>query len=163
MPLIQIRFWDKKLKKQIGRKYDTDKSIFICNVPGGRLLKKPRKCSFYIYNPSLKDKKEAITDVLYHQAKELVRTYGTREQFCQYFTVLNPDGTYKKNKFFNITIDEAHRIKLWRSASYLGMTPGQCVAYLIDKYDDMDNFNKSGVTTHKANRIIPVDLTKLTD
>ena len=52
MPVIVFHYWDKKNKQKIRNAYNTDAAEFICNVPGGKLYKKPRKFNFYIYDPT---------------------------------------------------------------------------------------------------------------
>ena len=161
MPKITITTYDKKLKHGVNRTYNTDAAEFICSVPNGRLYKKKRKCTFFIYNPRGKTKREQITDVLYPDAKELVRTHGTKEQFCKFFSVLNPDGSYKTGKT-HIDIDEVHRVKLIRNASLTGMGMSEFVAYLIDKYDDNGHYNKSFQTHKKKKRHTPGDISEFT-
>lgn len=162
MPIIRVTLWDKTAKKRIWRTYNTDTAIFVCQVPGGRLLKKKNKCNFYIYNPKAKSKKEQVTEVTYNEAKELIRVHGTREQFCRYFSVLNADGSYKSGGKNYVTLDEFHAVKLFRTASFLGMTPSQAVSYLIDRYDDNRNYNGSCVTQRSNGRTTPVSLSEFT-
>ena len=156
-----LNIWDKANKKSYRRVYDPDRAKFICQTPKGRLYKKPRKCCFYLYNPQGKTKYEKITEVPYLEAKELIRVHGTREQYCEYFSILDAQGNYKTHKSGLIKIDETHRIKLIRNASAMSMGMSEFVCYLIDKYDDMDNHYKSFVTHHKKNRYIPVDVSDL--
>ena len=149
MAKFDINTYDKDLKHGVVRHYDTDKATFICNVPGGRLLKKPRKLNFYIYNPQGKTNQEKIQEVTYDQAKELIRTHGTMEQYRKYFTVLRPDGSFSKART-HITVDEYHRVKLLRNASILNMTMSQFVQYLIDKYDSNRNFSNPSSKNPKS-------------
>ena len=161
MPIIRVSYYDKSRKREFSRIYNTDTAAFICQTPRGKVYKKPRKCNFYLYNPQGQTNKEKITELPYNEAKELIRQYGTKEQFCEYFSVLNADGSFKStDKKAFIYIDPIHRVKLFRTASLLSMTPSQCVQYLIDKYDDMRIFNRN-FTTHKnktKNRITPSDI-----
>jgi len=161
MPVIRIYHWDKKIKKPCSISYNTDKAEFVCNVPEGRLLKKKKKFNFYIYNPRGKTKKEQIREVPYLEAKELIRKWGTREQFCKYFTIMNADGTYKQGNT-HVVIDQVHMAKLKRTASMLSLSMKDTLAYLIDKYDDMANYNRSFTSHKKGYRVTPADITDLT-
>ena len=163
MPHIQITDYYPEKKRGYTREYDTDKAKFICQTPEGRLLKKPRKCNFYLYNPKGKTKKEQIRELLYHEAKELIRQYGTKEQYCEYFSVYDAHGNFKTQKHTTITIDESHRIKLFRNASLYSMGMSEFVCYLIDKHDNMHVYNKDFKTKRrKGNRPIPEELTEFT-
>ena len=161
MPKIVLYGYDKRRKQKYKRIYDTDASTFICQVPGGRLMKKPRKFNFYIYNPLGKTKQEKVREIDYAEARELVRTYGTKEQYCEHFSVLNPDGTYK-NKRFYLNIDEPHRLRLARNASALAMGLSECMMYLIDKYDDMGIYNRTYSSVVKNKRRQPRDISEFT-
>ena len=164
MPIIRIYKYSPAHKKSLTRFYNTDAAELICQTPMGKLLKKKRKCNFYIYNPKGKTKEEQITELTYKEAKELVKTHGTKEQYCKYFSILDANGNYKsRKKGTTLYIDEVHAIKLFRSASALSMTPVQCIQYLIDKYDDMGHFNLSYTTVRTKNqRTVPGNLTDLT-
>ena len=162
MPVIKFYYWDKKNKKKITNKYDTDGATFICNVPEGRLLKKKKKFNFYIYNPRGETKRDQIREVPYPEAKELVKKWGTREQFCNYFTILEPDGSYKEGKYC-LYIDQVHKIKLQRTASMLSMSVKDTVEYLIDKYDDMRHYNMTFVNHKAKHRPTPSDLSEFTE
>ena len=139
MEPIRVYFYNKEKKRTDYYYYNMDTAVFICNVPGGRLYKRTKKCTFYIYNPRGKTLKEQFTEVSYHEAKELIKKHGTREQYCEYFSILNADGTYKKGRTGKVIIDEIHRLKLMRTAAMLNMTMSGAVQYLIDKYDGMDH------------------------
>lgn len=162
MPIIHVGEYNKTLKRTIHRVYNTDASTFICSVPNGRLFKKPRKCNFFIYNPRGKTNSEQIREVPYLEAKELIKTHGTREQYCKYFSILNADGSYKKKGGTRINIDEFHRVKLFRNASLLGMDMSEFVEYLIDKYDNMGQYNKSYSTHKRKGCPLPNDLSEFT-
>ena len=141
MPKFDINTYDKDLGHGVVRHYDTDKSTVVCSVPNGKLMKKPRKTAFYIYNAQGKTNQEKIREVTYNEAKELIRVHGTMEQYRKYFTVLRADGTFSKART-HITVDEYHRIKLIRNAEILNMSMTQFVEFLIDRYDDDRNHNK---------------------
>ena len=155
-------FYDKEKKKCYRKAYDPDKAKFICQTPQGKLYKKPRKCCFYLFNPQGKTKHDKIKEVSYLEAKELIRANGTREQYCEYFSVYDANGKFKTGKTGHITLDETHRIKAIRNASALSMGISEFICYIIDKYDDMDNFHKTFVTHKAKNRYHPVDVTDLT-
>lgn len=162
MAVIRSSWYDRRTKQKCYIKYDTDKSIFICNVPEGKLYKKPRKFNFYIYNPRGKTNKEKIREVPYPEAKKLVKTHGTREQYCEYFTIMNADGTYKKGESY-IHIDQVHKVKLQRTASMLSLSMKDCMAYLIDKYDDMRHYNKTFMSHRKYTSAVPADISEFTE
>ena len=140
MPKFDINTYDKDLKHGVVRHYDTDKSTVVCSVPNGKLMKKPRKTAFFIYNAQGKTNQEKIRELSYDEAKDMIRTWGTMEQYRKYFTVLRPDGTFDDRKT-HIMLDEYHRIKLIRNAAILNMSMSQFVEYLIDRYDDNRNHN----------------------
>lgn len=162
MAVIRRCWYDKKTKQKCYVKYDTDRAIFICNVPEGKLYKKPRKFNFYIYNPRGETNKEKIREVPYPEAKQLVKTHGTKEQYCEYFTIMNADGTYKED-LFHIRIDQVHKVKLQRTASMLSLSTKDCLEYLIDKYDDMRHYNKSFIVHKKNHRSYPADLSEFSE
>ena len=146
MPKITIYCGPKGQRRKI---YNTDNAEFICNVPNGKLFRKPKKWIFFIYYPRGKTKQEQIKELDYYEAKEMIYTYGTREQYCHYFTVINADGSKKKEFKTRFCVDNMHRVKLYRAAAHLGLNPTQTIHYLIDLYDK-NNFTKRAYNGKKS-------------
>ena len=155
MPKITLYKYDPNRKRYCPSIFDTDKSIFLCQVPGGKLYRRKQLCVFFIYNPRGKDKKEKIRVIPYNEAKELVRVHGTKELYCEYFTVLNADGSQKKkSRRSAVYIDPAHKIRLQRTAALLGVDMTRCIQLLIDKYDSMDHHHLTQ-NRHRKSTITP--------
>ena len=120
--------------------YNPEKSILICNSPKGTLYKKKtRALEYYLYRKTSGEPE--ITSLSWVDAKEICRTYGTRDTFNEFFTVRGKDTNPKKGKS-PVYLDSLHRMKAIRNASMLNMNVTQYVKYLIDMHDNNDNFNR---------------------
>ena len=87
--------------------YDTDKSERICHVPGNQneaktLYKKKGTISFF----TVVDRWNIVQPVTWNEAKEMIRQYGTREQYNKYFTFHNPYGVPLKKQRTNMDMDK---------------------------------------------------------
>ena len=129
---------DPKTKKRKQKVFDTDKSIYLCNTPDGKLYRKKNKVEFFIW----KDGTNNPYIVSWADANNYVKTYGTREQYIQLFTAFDKSTTWNKGKGTNINIDAYHRIKVERNAERLHLSMQAYIYRLIDRDDDNHNYCK---------------------
>ena len=114
----------------------------ICNTPNGILYRKNgRSKEFYLYNPKGKTNKEKITSVGWADASNLVKTYGTRDQWIEYFTTYRKSTGVKVNEN-RVSIDDYHYIKAVRNADRLKLSVKDYICRLIDKDDSNNNYAK---------------------
>ena len=126
-----------------GKRYNPDKSIRICETPNGILYrKKSGSTEFYLYNSTGKTNAEKITSVPWPDANNLVKTYGTKEQWMDYFTTYGKDTNPHKSGSSVVRLDSYHRIKAQRNADRRGMNMTEYIKFLIDKDDSNNNYAK---------------------
>jgi len=125
---------------QIGTKhYNPEKSDLICKTPDGILYqKRGRGKEFYLYNEKGKTNKEKVTPVSWSEANNLTKTYGTREQHLEMFTLYKSKEGSKTGA--TLRLDEYHRIKMIRNADRLGLTMTEYIYRLIDRDDNNRNY-----------------------
>lgn len=79
------------MRKVIKNKvYDTDKSEKICKIPGNQneaktLYRKKGANSFF----TVIDRWGIVQPITWSEAREMIRQYGTRDQYCKYFAIYN--------------------------------------------------------------------------
>ena len=122
-------------------RFNNEKSELICTTPNGTLYRKISSSrKFYLYNPRGKTNKEKYTTISWSEASNLVRTYGTSEQWMKTFTVLDKSTNTKAEGRVSIMLDPYHRIKVQRNADRLGLSMTEYVLRLIDRDDDNRNY-----------------------
>lgn len=128
MPMIRIdTVKDGKMRT---KRYNTDTAELLCNTPKGKLfLRRGRNFEIFLYDQNQKKTRDKITVVTWDEAKELVRTYGTRDMFHKYFAVVDSDAVLH---FF---LKGRYAVKTRRNAMKKNMNATQFVKWLVDKYD----------------------------
>lgn len=122
-------------------RFNNEKSELICTTPEGTLYRKTSNSrKFYLYNFRGETNKEKYKVISWSEASNLVRTYGTSEQWMQLFTVLDKSSSTKKSGKSSIDLDPYHRIKVQRNADRLGISMTEYVLRLIDKDDNNRNY-----------------------
>ena len=122
-------------------RFNNDKSELICTTPEGTLFrKKSNSRKFYLYNSHGKTNKEKYTEITWSEASNLVRTYGTSEQWMNLFTVLDKSTKTNSGEKSPIYLDAYHRIKVQRNADRLGISMTEYVKRLIDRDDNNRNY-----------------------
>lgn len=87
--------------------YDTDKSERILHIPGNQneaktLYKKKGTISFF----TVIDRWNIVQPLKWDEARDLIYQYGTREQYCKYFTLHNAYGIPLKKQRTNLDMDK---------------------------------------------------------
>ena len=87
--------------------YDTDKSERILHIPGNQneaktLYKKRGTISFF----TVIDRWNIVQPLKWDEARDLIYQYGTREQYCKYFTLHNVYGIPLKKQRTNLDMDK---------------------------------------------------------
>ena len=125
-----------------GKEYNPVASQFICETPSGILYRKQKRTKeFYLYNPDGKTNKEKITSVPWPDANNLVKTYGSREQWMEMFTTWGKStGATGNNR--QVTLDDYHYLKAVRNADRLHLSVKEYICRLIDKDDSNNNYAK---------------------
>ena len=125
-----------------GKEYNPDASELICKTPEGLLYrKKKRTKEFYLYNPAGETNAQKITSLPWPDANNLVKTYGTREQWMEMFTTYGKStGATGNNR--QVTLDDYHYIKVIRNADRLKLSVKEYICRLIDKDDSNNNYAK---------------------
>lgn len=87
--------------------YDTDKSERILHIPGNQneaktLYKKKGTISFF----TVIDRWNIVQPLKWDEARDLIYQYGTREQYCKYFTLHNVYGIPLKKQRTNLDMDK---------------------------------------------------------
>lgn len=137
---ITIAYRDPVSKKPTSRVYDTDKSKFICNTPFGVLYqKRGQSIQFWLYHSRAKTKKEMVEEVTWHDASNLVREFGTRDQYHELF-LARKQSKSPEDGFSHVRLPYFYRMKAQRNASRRKMNVTQYVKFLIDKDDSQNNY-----------------------
>ena len=125
-----------------GKEYNPDTSQFICDVPGGALMRKVRKSKeFYIYNAHAATNKEMITPVSWPDANNYVKTYGSKEQWIELFTAYGKSTGVVGNEN-RVSLDDYHYLKALRNADRFKISVKEYICRLIDKDDHNNNYCK---------------------
>ena len=125
-----------------GKEYNPEASQFICETPSGILYRKQKRTKeFYLYNPDGKTNKEKITSVPWPDANNLVKTYGTRQQWMELFTTFGKSTGVAINEN-RVSIDDYHYLKAIRNADRLHLSVKEYICRLIDKDDSNNNYAK---------------------
>ncbi len=79
--------------------YDTATSEKICRIPGNQneaktLYKKKGTISFF----TVIDRWNIVQPVTWSEARDIIRQYGSLEQFRKYFTLYDPHGDLKRKR-----------------------------------------------------------------
>lgn len=79
--------------------YDTATSEKICHIPGNQneaktLYRKKGTISFF----TVIDRWNIFEPVTWNEAKEMIRQYGTHDQYCKFFELYDPSGNLKKQR-----------------------------------------------------------------
>lgn len=123
------------MKVRLGtRIYDSEKSKEICNTPHGVLFRK-RSGEFWLYNKS----KAEVKPMSWVEANDLIKQYGTREQYLDIFTLY---GGRKGGNPGHIFIDGKHMLRARRNADKHRMSVTTYINYLIDRDDNSHNYCK---------------------
>ena len=82
-----------------GKVYDTSTAEKICKIPGNQneaktLYRKNSTISFF----TVVDRWDIVEPVTWSQAKEIIRQYGSREQYSKFFSMYDPYGSKKKQR-----------------------------------------------------------------
>lgn len=90
-----------------GKVYDTSTAERICHIPGNQneaktLYKKNSTNSFF----TVIDRWDIVQPVTWSEARDLIRQYGTRDQYCKYFQLHNAYGVPLKKQRTNIDMDK---------------------------------------------------------
>ena len=126
-----------------GKNYDPDVNVKICNTPDGILYQKSKRSQeFYLYNPAGETNAKKITSVSWPDANNLVKTYGTKEQWMEYFTTYGKSTGASNGTRSNVSIDDYHYIKAVRNADRLKLSVKEYICRLIDKDDSNNNYAK---------------------
>ena len=127
------------MRKRIGNKiYDTDTSQFVCHTPQGDLYKKRSSLEFFVWKTGDRD---PVT-VSWPDANNLVKTYGTREQYIAMFTAYDKSTDPHKGSSTQVRLSSYHRIKATRNAQRLGLSLKAYIERLIDRDDANHNYAK---------------------
>lgn len=122
-------------------RYNNEKSELICTTPEGTLYRKSSNGrKFYLYDFRGKTNKEKYKTISWSDASNLVRTYGTSEQWMKLFTVLDKSKKTNSGEKSPVYLDAYHRIKAQRNADRLGLSMAEYVKRLIDRDDNNRNY-----------------------
>lgn len=126
-----------------GKNYNPEKAQRICDTPNGILYRKSgRSQEFYLYNPNGETNAQKIISVAWPDANNLVKTYGSREQWIELFTTYGKStgaGRYTRNL---VAIDDYHYLKAIRNADRLHLSVKEYICRLIDRDDSNNNYAK---------------------
>lgn len=123
-----------------GKEYNPEKAMMICSTPTGTLYRKTgRSKEFFLYNPNGKTSKEKITSVSWPDANNLVKTYGTRDQWMELFTTYGK-STGATGNTNRVSLDDYHYLKAIRNADRLNLSVKEYICRLIDKDDNNRNY-----------------------
>ena len=124
------------------RKYNPETAQRICDTPDGTLYRKNgRSQEFYLYNPNGETNAKKITSVPWPDANNLVKTYGSRDQWMEMFTTWGKStGATGNNR--QVTLDDYHYLKAIRNADRLKLSVKEYICRLIDKDDSNNNYAK---------------------
>ena len=123
------------------RKYNPDKSTFICNTPTGVLYQKKGKSQeYFLYNSSGKTNKEKIIPITWPEASDLVQKYGSREVYISQFTTYSASKTATPTKRRSVYLDDYHYIKAQRNALRMNLSVKEYICRLIEKDDANNNW-----------------------
>ena len=126
-----------------GKNYDPEKSQFICETPNGILYRKSRRSQeFYLYNKDGETNAKKITSVPWPDANNLVKTYGTRQQWMELFTTFGKSTGAGRDTRSRVDIDDYHYLKAIRNADRLHLSVKEYICRLIDKDDSNNNYAK---------------------
>lgn len=125
------------------RKYNPETAQRICDTPDGTLYRKSKRSQeFYIYNPNGETNAKKITSVPWPDANNLVKKYGTREQWIELFTTFGKSTEAGQDTFSRVSIDDYHYLKAVRNADRLHLSVKEYICRLIDKDDSNNNYAK---------------------
>lgn len=123
------------------RWFNTAKSTLLCQTPDGTLYQKRGSSrEFYLYNANGETNAKKYVPVSWSDASNYVKTYGTKQQWIDKFTVMDKDTGTKNSGKTMYDLDPYHRLKAQRNADRLGMTVTGYIKYLIDRDDDNRNY-----------------------
>ena len=122
--------------------YCNETSELICDTPQGVLYrKKGRSKDFYLYNSKGRLNREKYIRISWPDANNLVKTYGSRDQWAEMFTTWGK-STGGDNSSSCVHIDDYHYLKAIRNADRLHLSVKEYICRLIDKDDSNNNYAK---------------------
>ena len=129
--------------------YDTDKSERICKIPGNQneaktLYKKRGTISFF----TVIDRWGIVQPLKWSEARDLIWQYGTRDQYCKYFSLYDPYGNLKTQRT-NLDMDKLTYAMLRILAGEHGSTvKGYMRRMIQDRYRAYEKRERQRGTLH---------------